>query len=240
VREIGWSHNVLILEKCKAPHQREFYLKMTRKMGWSKSALIDQIESQTYEKTLRSQTNFDHALPEELRGRAKLAIKDEYTFDFLGLGEDYGERELEGAILVKLGPFLREMGGVFAFVGNQYRLEVASKEFFIDLLLYHRRLKCLVAVELKAGEFLPEHVGKMQFYLAVLDDQVRMPDEHPSIGIVLCRTKERTIVEYALRESNKPIGVAAYRIVTELPQELRHELPGPEQVAMLLDAVGES
>jgi len=136
--------------------------------------------------------------------------------------------------LNKVETFLREMGGVFAFIGSQYRMEISDKEFFIDLLLYHRRLKCLVAVELKVGEFQPEYVGKMQFYLAALDDRVRLEDENPSIGIILCRDKDQTFVEYTLRESNKPIGVAEYRVVTELPNELKQQLPAPEQIAELL------
>ncbi len=139
--------------------------------------------------------------------------------------------------LVILEPFLREMGGNFAFLGSQYRLEIGETEYFIDLMLYHRRLKCLVALELKIGEFLPEYVGKMQFYLAALDDLVRLPDENPSIGIILCKSKDKTIVEYALRESNKAIGVATYRIVTSLPTELQGQLPAPEQVAKLLEGV---
>jgi len=129
------------------------------------------------------------------------------------------------------------MGGAFTFLGSQYRLEIEDEEYFIDLLLYHRRLKCLVAVELKVGKFLPEYVGKMQFYLAALDDQVRMVDENPSIGIILCKSKKRTIVEYALRESAKPIGVATYRIVSSLPEDLRNQLPSAEQVAKLLPEI---
>lgn len=126
------------------------------------------------------------------------------------------------------------MGGMFTFIGSQYRLEISDKEYFIDLLLFHRRLKCLVAIDLKIGEFLPEYVGKMQFYLAALDDKVRLEDENPSVGIILCKSKDKTIVEYALRESNKPIGVATYRIVSQLPQELQDKLPAPEQIARLL------
>ncbi|NET39975.1 MAG: DUF1016 domain-containing protein, partial [Cyanothece sp. SIO1E1] len=133
--------------------------------------------------------------------------------------------------------FLRQMGGMFAFMGSQYRLEVGDQEFFIDLLLYHRKLKCMVAVDLKVGKFQPEHVGKMQFYLSVLNDQVRFDDENPSIGIILCKSKDKTIVEYALKESDKPIGVATYRIVSKLPQELKGELPAPEQIAQLLEGV---
>jgi predicted nuclease of restriction endonuclease-like (RecB) superfamily len=237
VREISWSKNIVIMEGCKDKLEQEFYLRMTRKFGWTKDVLIHQIENKTYEKTLLGQTNFDQTLPEDIRNQARLAVKDEYTFDFLELADEHSERQLEMAILTKVEPFLCEMGGMFAFVGSQYRLEISGKEYFIDLLLYHRRLKCLVALELKIGEFLPEYVGKMQFYLAALDDLVRMADENPSIGIILCKSKDKTIVEYALRESNKPIGVAAYRIVTVIPSELKGQLPEPEQVARLLEGI---
>ncbi len=238
VREIGWSHNLVILEKCKDDLQREFYIRMTRKFGWTKNVLIHHVENQTYEKTLLNQTNFEQTLSPEIRQQAKLAVKDEYTFDFLELGDEFSERQLESALLARLEPFLREMGGVFAFIGSQYRLEVGTKEFFVDLLLYHRRLKCPVAIELKNAEFAPEHVGKMQFYLAVIDDKVRMPDENPAIGIILCKSKDKTIVEYALRESHKPIGVAAYRLVATLPEELQKELPTPEQIVRLMEVIG--
>jgi predicted nuclease of restriction endonuclease-like (RecB) superfamily len=237
VAEIAWTHNHIILEKCKDNQEREFYIRMTRKFGWSKNVLIHQIENQTYEKTLLNQTNFEQTLPVEISSQAKLAVKDEYSFDFLELGDEHSERQLEQAILAKIEPFLHEMGGVFSFIGSQYRLEVSDKEYFIDLLLYHRHLKCLIALELKIGEFIPEYVGKMQFYLAALDDTVRMEDEKPSIGIILCKSRDKTIVEYALRESNKPIGVGAYRMVSTLPKELEGELPAPEQIAKLLEGV---
>jgi len=235
VREIGWSHNVIIFEKCKDDLEREFYIRMTRRMGWSKNVLIHQIENKTYEKTLSSQTNFDKALPAKIRNQAKLAVKDEYTFDFLELSEEHNEMELERAIISRINRFLIEMGGTFAFMGNQYRLEIEGKEYFIDILLYHRRLKCLVAVELKVGEFQPEFVGKMQFYLATLDCMVKLKDENPAIGIILCKEKSRTIVEYALRETKKPIGVAAYKIVTRLPKELKGQLPSQKQIRKLLE-----
>ncbi len=241
VREIGWTHNVIVFEKCKDDLEREFYIRMTKAHGWTKNVLIHQIENQTYEKTLLGQTNFATTLPAESRALATLAIKDEYLFDFLELGDEFSERQLETTILARVEPFLKQMGGVFAFVGSQYRLQVSDQEYFIDLLLYHRRLKCLVALELKIGAFLPEYVGKMQFYLAVLDDKVRMPDEAPSLGIILCKSKDRTIVEYALRESNKPIGVGSYRMVSALPAEYEGQLPTPEQIAKLLEEVsGES
>lgn len=235
VREIGWSHNLVILERCDNELEREFYIRMTKKFGWTKSVLIHQIENQSYEKTLLGQTNFDQVLTPALRAQAKLAVKDEYTFDFLELGEEHAERELERALVGRIEQFLRAMGGLFAFVGSQFRLEVDGREFFIDLLLFHRRLKCLVAIELKVGEFQPEFVGKMQFYLTALDRQVREEGENPSIGIILCKEKRRTIVEYALQPAKKPIGVATYRIVKRLPKELKGQLPSPEEIAKLLE-----
>jgi predicted nuclease of restriction endonuclease-like (RecB) superfamily len=235
VGEISWSHNLIILSRCKDSLEREFYLRMTRKFGWSKNVLIHQIEIQSYEKTLLGQTNFDRALTPELRAQARLAVKDEYTFDFLELGDEHSERELERALIGRIEHFLCAMGGLFAFVGSQFRLEVENKEYFIDLLLFHRRLRCLVAIELKIGEFQPEFVGKMQFYLTALDRQVREEDENPSIGIILCKEKNRTIVEYALHDARKPIGVATYQIVKRLPRELKGQLPSPEEIAKLLE-----
>lgn len=237
VGEISWSKNLIVMARCKDDLEREFYIRMTRKFGWSKNVLIHQIGNQSYEKTLLGQTNFDKALPADRKVQARLAVKDEYIFDFLELGEDHGERELEKALIGRIEHFLREMGGRFAFIGSQYRLEVSDKEYFIDLLLFHRQLQCLVAVELKVSEFQPEYIGKMQFYLAVLDDLVRLPDENPSIGIILCKNKDRVIVEYALRYVGKPIGVSEYRVVKKLPKELKGQLPSPEQIERLLEGV---
>lgn len=237
VREIGWTHNLIIMMNCKDNLEREFYIRMTRKFGWTKNVLTHQIENKTYEKTLLNQTNFDKALPEKIKNQAKLAVKDEYTFDFLELGDEHGEIELERALMNRVNRFLIEMGGAFTFVGNQFRLEIDGSEFFIDILLYHRRLKCLVAIELKAGKFLPEYVGKMQFYLTALDETAKEKGENPSIGIILCKDKSRTIVEYALRVSKKPIGVAAYKITARLPRNLKKELPSPEQVIKLMEEI---
>ena len=237
VQEIGWTHNIFIMERCGDDLEREFYIRMTRKYGWTKNVLLHQIDNKTYEKTLLNQTNFDKALPQNIKNQAKLAVKDEYTFDFLELSDEHSEIELERTLMNKINRFLIEMGGAFTFAGNQFRLEIEGNEFFIDILLYHRRLKCLVAVELKAGKFLPEYVGKMQFYLAALDSRVKEKNENPSIGIILCKDKNRTIVEYALRESKKPIGVAKYQIVTKLPSALKKELPAPEQIAKLMDDI---
>ena len=232
---VAWSHNLVIMQRCKDPLEREFYLRMTRKFGWSKNVLIHQIENQSYEKSLLGQTNFERTLTPELHDQAKLAVKDEYTFDFLELGQEHSERELEKALIAKVEAFLRAMGGMFAFMGSQFRLEIDGREYFIDMLLFHRRLRCLVAIELKIGEFQPEFVGKLQFYLAALDDQVRQDDENPSIGIILCKDKSRTIVEYALRDARKPIGVATYHIEKKLPKSLQGQLPSPEDIARLLE-----
>lgn len=240
VGEISWAKNLVIMSRCKEPLEREFYLKMTRKFGWTKAVLIHQVDSQSYEKTLLGQTNFERALSPELRAQARLAVQDEYTFDFLELGQKHSERELERALVAKIEHFLRAMGGLFAFLGSQFRLEVDAREFFVDLLLFHRRLKCLVAIDLKIGEFEPEHVGKMQFYLAALDAQVRLPDENPSIGIILCKEKKRTIVEYALRDAMKPIGVVTYRTVKKLPRELKGLLPSPEEIIRLFEDADEA
>lgn len=237
VREIGWSHNLIILERCKDSPEREFYLRMTRKFGWSKNVLAHQIDNQSYEKSLLVQTNFDKTLTPTLRAQAKLAVKDEYAFDFLELREQHSERELERALISRVEDFLRAMGGMFAFMGSQYRLEVEDKEYLIDLLLFHRRLRALLAIELKIGEFEPEFVGKMQFYLAALDAQVRQEDENPSIGIILCKEKKRTIVEYALLDARKPIGVATYEITKILPRKLKNQLPSPEAIARLLESI---
>jgi len=237
VREIGWSHNVVIMERCSDSQEREFYIRMTRKFGWTKKILIHQIDNQSYEKSVLGQTNFQQALTPEIRAQAKLAVMDEYTFDFLDLGDDYSERELERALIVRIEDFLRAMGGMFAFMGSQYRLEVDGREFFIDLLLFHRHLRCLVAIELKIGDFLPEFVGKMQFYLTALDRQVRHGDENPSLGIILCKEKSRTIVEYALNDARRPIGVATYEITRTLPAKLKGQLPDPEQISALLAGI---
>jgi len=210
---------------------------MSHKYAWSYRALLNNIENQTYEKTLLGQSNFDVTLPADIKDKSKLLVKDEYTFGFLELDDEFSERQLEHALVARVDDFLKEMGGIFAFIGRQYRLEVSDKEYFIDILLYHRYLKCLIAIELKIGEFVPEYVGKMQFYLAALDSQEKIAGENPSIGIILCKTKDRTIVEYALKESNKPIGVGSYTVVKKLPKELKDQLPSAEQIAMLLGEI---
>ena len=230
VREISWTKNVIIMERCKDDIRREFYIRTTMKFGWTKDVLINQLEAGAFERYMTNQTNFDKAVPRKYRHQAKLAVKDEYSFDFLELGEEHSEKELERALLENVRKFLIEMGGYFTFVGNQYRMEIDGQEFFIDLMLYHRQLRCLVAIELKVGAFKPEYAGKMQFYLSALNDIAKLPDENPSIGIILCKDKSRTIVEYALKDTKKPIGVATYKMTGKLPRELKKYLPSPEEM----------
>lgn len=240
VREISWAKNLVILAACKEDLEREFYLRATARFGWTKAVLQHQIDGKSYEKYLLNQTNFDQTLTPEIQAQASLAVKDHYTFDLLGLAEEHSEHELEKALVKNIRKFLGEMGGAFAFVGNQYRLEVGGQEYFIDLLLFHRRLRCLVAIELKVGDFKPEHKGKMEFYLEALDQHERMPEENTPIGILICRNKNRTVVEYALRTASRPMGVATYTVSSQLPEKYRDELPGPEQIAERLRAWSEA
>ena len=236
VGEISWTKHLVIMGRCKDDLEKEFYIKMTKKFGWTKNVLVHQIENQSYEKFLLNQTNFDRALPEKYQHQAKLAVKDEYTFDFLELGQDHSEKELETALVNNIRRFLIEMGGNFTFVANQFRIDMDDEECFVDLLLYHRQLRCLVAIDLKIGKFKPEYAGKMQFYLNVLNDRMKFEHENPSIGIILCKEKNRVVVEYALKDSNQPIGVATYRLTKTLPQELKEYLPTPEEISKRLKA----
>lgn len=235
VGEISWTKHITILNKCKDNLERQFYILSTKKFGWTKNVLLNQIKNKTYEKYLLNQTNFDSTLPLNIKNQAFLAIKDEYTFDFLGLADEHSERELENALIQNIRNFLLEMGNQFAFVGNQFKIEVDDKEYFIDLLLYHRQLQCLVAIELKIGEFLPEYKGKMEFYLTLLNEKVRMPNENDSIGIIICKEKNRTIVEYSLKTGNQPIGVATYNTSTLLPKDYQELLPDKQTISEKLN-----
>lgn len=235
VAEISWTKHLAIMTKCKDIQERQFYILSTKKYGWTKDVLIHKIEAKAFEKYLLGQTNFDKTLPDNIKHQAVLAVKDDYTFDFLGLGEEHSETELEQALIKNIRSFLIEFGTDFTFVGNQYRIELDGEEYFIDLLLYHRKLQCMVAVELKIGKFLPEYKGKMEFYLNILNDKIRLPHENPSIGIIICKSKKRTIVEYALKDSNQPIGIATYSLTTELPESYQELLPDGDEIAKKLN-----
>ncbi|RHJ53166.1 YhcG family protein [Bacteroides sp. AM10-21B] len=235
VGEISWSKHIVILTKCKETRQRQFYILATKKYGWTKDVLINKIEAKTYENYLLGQSNFDNTLPDKIKNQAILALKDEYTFDLVGLAEEHSEYELEQAIIKNIRAFLMEFGTDFSFIGNQYRLEVDGKEYFIDLLLYNRRLQAMIAIELKIGEFQPEYKGKMEFYLNILNDTVKLPHENPAIGIIICKSKSRMIVEYALKSSNMPIGVATYSLSSELPEAYKKLLPTSEEIAKKIE-----
>ncbi|MEQ3163459.1 PDDEXK nuclease domain-containing protein [Parabacteroides goldsteinii] len=237
VAEISWSKHIAIMTKCKNTQERQFYILATKKYGWTKDLLINKIELQTFEKYLLGQTNFDTTLPENMKNQAILAVKDEYSWGFTGLESEYSEEELEQSIIRNIRAFLIDFGADFSFIGNQYRLVVDDREYFIDLLLYNRRLQAMIAVELKIGEFKPEYKGKMEFYLNVLNDTVRLPHENPSIGIIICKSKSRMIVEYALKSSNLPIGVATYDLSSKLPEAYREFLPDTEMIAEKLTAL---
>ncbi|GAA4001901.1 hypothetical protein GCM10022408_11510 [Hymenobacter fastidiosus] len=209
----------------------------TRRHTWTKAVLLHQLKAQAYQKTMTAQRNFADTLPAAHQVPGALAMKDEYLFDFLELGAAHSEYELEQALLGNVRRFLSEMGGDFTFTGNQYRQELEGNEYFVDLLLFHRELQCLVAVELKIDEFWPEYAGKMNFYLSLLNQTVRKPHEQPSIGIIICQSKQRTVVEFALRDVNKPIGVATYTYADTLPSELRPFFPSNEELVRRPEAV---
>lgn len=234
VAEISWTKHILILTKCKDRQARQFYILATKKYGWTKDLLLHKIEAKTYESYLLGQHNFNETLPENIRHQAGLALKDDYTLNFIQVAEIHSEYDLEQAIVKNVRAFLTELGTDFSFIGNQYRLEFDGKEYFIDLLLYNRRLQAMVAIELKIGEFKPEYKGKMEFYLNVLNDTVKLPHENPAIGIIICKSKSRLTVEYALKSSTMPIGVATYRLSSELPDDYKNLLPATEQIAQRL------
>lgn len=232
VAEIPWGQNLLIMEKVADRDARRYYIQATQEMGWSRSVLLNQIKAQAYERHRLSskQHNFQKALPVHLVDQADKAMKDVYMLDFLGITKPVVEREIENRMVVAIKDVLLELGYGFAFLGNQYRIKADRKEYFIDLLFYHRRLKCLVAVELKAVAFQPEHAGKMNFYLNLLDTYVKEKDENPSIGIILCADRDKFEVEFALRGIDKPVGVAEYRLTAKLPKSFVGKLPDAKEL----------
>lgn len=237
VSQLPWGHNVMLLTKLKDPALRLRYAMQAIASGWSRSTLEVNIRDKLLERHGQAVTNFQTRLPSPHSQLAHDTLKDPYLFDFLGLGEDAHEREIENALVRHITRFLLELGSGFAFVGRQYRLEVEGDEFFIDLLFYHTRLKCHVVVELKATAFRPEHAGQLNFYLAAVDRQVKAPDDKPTIGLLLCKSKKRLVAEYALSDIDKPIGVAEYQLVRALPEPLVTNLPTVEQLESELGAI---
>lgn len=235
--QITWYHNIALIEKLKSPEERLWYAQKTVEHGWSRNVLVHQIETGLHRRLGAALTNFDRTLPKPQSDLAQQLLKDPYNFDFLSLGQEVQERDLERALVNHIRDFLLELGVGFAFVGSQYHLEVEGDDFYIDLLFYHLRLRCYVVIDLKMKEFQPEYSGKMNFYISAVDDLLRHSDDQPTIGIILCRGKKKTIAEYALRDLNKPIGISTYKLKDSLPQTLQGNLPTLEQLEIELNTV---
>jgi predicted nuclease of restriction endonuclease-like (RecB) superfamily len=228
--QLPWFHIVTLLTKLPTAEARAWYAEQAIAGGWSRATLEVQIRNRLHERQGKAITNFSARLPAPHSELAHETLKDPYLFDFLGLGDDAHEREIENALVRHITKFLLELGSGFAFIGRQYRLEVNGNEFFIDLLFYHTRLKCHVVVELKATAFKPEHAGQLNFYLTAIDRQVKAPEDRPTIGLLLCKTQDRLVAEYALSGIDKPIGVAEYQLVRALPETLATSLPTVEEL----------
>jgi predicted nuclease of restriction endonuclease-like (RecB) superfamily len=235
---LPWGQHLQILKKVAVPAARLYYLRATARFGWSRNVLLNQIKAGAYERavTEKKTHNFPLALPEYLAEQADEVMKSRYNLEFLDIRRAVLERELEDRLISRMQAFILELGYGFCFVGRQHRLTLGQKEYFIDLLFYHRFLKALVAFELKVGAFAPEHAGKMDFYLNLLNDKERGEGDRPSIGIILCAEKDDVEVEYALRTKKNPIGVAAYQLQSKLPAELKGKLPTAKQLADVVRA----
>ena len=234
VGQLPWGHNLVLLTKLKEPDQRLAYAERAISHGWSRTLLEIHIESRLLEREGQAVTNFAERLPAPGTDLAQQSLKDPYLFDFLRIGKEAGEREIETALVQHITQFLLELGAGFAFVGRQVHLEVGGDDFFIDLLFYHLKLRCYVVIELKADKFKPEHLGQLSFYLTAVDMQVKAEHDKPTIGLLLCKSKNKVVAEYALREKTQPIGVAEYQLIESLPEELQTSLPSIEQIEQAL------
>ena len=233
--QIPWKHNCLLIDKVKDLEQRLWYIQKTTENGWSRDVLALQIENDLYRRLGGAVTNFSRTLPDVQSDLAQQLLKSSYNFEFLGLSQQAKERDLERALVERIRDFLLELGVGFAFVGNQYRLDIEGDEYFIDLLFYHLKLHCYVAIDLKITEFKPEYAGKMNFYVTAVNHLLRDERDQPTIGIILCRSKKRTVVEFALETVENPIGVSTYKLREELPPALQGQLPSAEQLEMELE-----
>lgn len=242
--QLPWYHQLALLDKLQTAEERQWYAAQALENGWSRNVLVMEIESGLHQRTGAAITNFIQRLPRPQSDLARESLKDPYRLDFLGLGKDAQERAIEDALVKHVTQFLMELGAGFAFVGRQVHVEVGDKDFYIDLLFYHLKLRCYVVVELKAGEFQPEYAGKLNFYLSAVDSQLRHASDNPSLGLLLCKNRDKVVAEYALRDMNKPIGVAEYQLVQALPKELQTDLPRIEDIESELrdadDAPGEA
>lgn len=230
VRQIPWGHNREIITKCKDIEEAVFYVQQTITNNWSRAILVAQIETKLYNRKGKAIHNFEATLPQPMADLAKETFKNPYVFDFLTIGQEAHERDLEQALTIQIQKFLLELGQGFAYMSKQFPLYVGNSDFFLDLLFYHTRLRCYVVVELKVTEFQPEFAGKLNFYLNVIDDQLRHTSDQPSIGILLCKTPNKVVVEYALKNVNSPLGVAEYQLTEAIPDDLKGELPSIEDL----------
>ncbi|CBL45683.1 Conserved hypothetical protein [gamma proteobacterium HdN1] len=230
VGQLPWGHNLVLLTQLKDPERRLAYAESAIAHGWSRNVLNIHIETRLLERSGKAATNFELTLPKSQSDLARESLKDPYRFDFLGLSREAGERAIENALVKHVTEFLLELGAGFAFVGRQVLLDVGGDEFFIDLLFYHLKLRCYVVIELKGGKFKPEHLGQLSFYLTAVDEQVRHPQDNPTIGLLLCKSKNKVVAEYALRQNTQPLGVAEYKLIESLPPELATDLPSIEQI----------
>jgi len=237
--KIPWGHNIVVITKIKNIDEALYYTQKTIENGWSRAVLVHQIESRLYYREGKAITNFDKKLPPPQSDLAKASLKDPYCFDFLTMGEKYSEKELEEALTKQITQFLLELGSGFAFVGRQYRLEVGGDEFFIDLLFYHIKLRCYIVVELKTVKFKPEFAGQLNFYVSAIDGELKEKRDNPTIGILICKSKNNTVVEYALNKIDNPIGVSEYELTDRLPQEFKSTLPTIQEIEAELENIEE-
>ncbi len=228
--QIPWGHNIAIMTQCKELDEALYYVQNTLAHNWSRSVLVHQIESQLYQRQGKANHNFALTLPKPQSDLAVQTLKDPYIFDFLSMTQAYTERDLENALVNHVTQFLLELGAGFAYLGKQVMIQVGEREFFIDLLFYHTRLHCYIVAELKTVEFEPEHAGKLNFYLKAVDNQLRSEHDQPTIGILICKKKDKLVVEYALSDIHKPIGVSEYQLTQSLPAELKSSLPTIEEL----------
>ena len=235
--KIPWGHNREIITKTKTVDEALFYVYKTIENNWSRNVLLNQIESGLYERQGKAINNFDISLPEPQSDLAKEILKDPYNFDFLTLKEIYNEKQLEDALIENITNFLLELGTGFSYVGRQYKLVIDDEEFYIDLLFYHIRLHSYVVIELKTGKFKPEYAGKLNFYVSAVDDMLKTEQDNPTIGILICKERNKTIVEYALRDISKPIGVSQYVLTKSLPEHYKNLLPSIDQLSRELNSL---
>ena len=234
--QIPWGHNIKIIQKSRSKEEAIFYVNNTIENNWSRNVLVHQIEAGLYCREGKAVSNFKEKLPDTHSDLAIQTLKDPYLFDFLSLTERYNERELENALVDNITKFLLELGAGFSYIGRQYKLEVGNEEFYIDLLFYHVRLHSYVVIELKTGDFKPEYAGKLNFYVSVVDDKLANKEvDRPTIGILICKSKNNMVVEYSLKGIEKPIGVSEYELTQVLPKELKSALPSVEELEAELE-----